>query len=60
MTTSENDWNREKVLERLSQADLPDGLQPQIGTDFSPVGEIYNYTLEEHQSPLRPDGAEVS
>ncbi len=44
--TSVNDWNREKVLERLSQAEVPDGLQPQIGTDFSPVGEIYNYTLE--------------
>ncbi len=44
--TSENDWNRQKVLERLSQAELPDGLEPQIGTDFSPVGEIYNYTLE--------------
>ena len=43
---SENDWNRQKVLERLSRAELPDGLKPQIGTDFSPVGEIYMYTLE--------------
>jgi len=43
---SENDWNRQKVLERLSQAELPDGLEPHIGTDFSPVGEIYMYTLE--------------
>jgi len=43
---SENDWNRQKVLERLTQAEVPDGLQPQIGTDFSPVGEIYMYTLE--------------
>jgi cobalt-zinc-cadmium resistance protein CzcA len=44
--TSQNDWNREKVLERLAQAELPDSLQPAIGTDYSPVGEIYNYTLE--------------
>ncbi len=43
---SENDWNRQKVLERLSQAELPDALTPQIGTDFSPVGEIFMYTLE--------------
>src|SRR5271165_6964709 len=43
---SDNSWNREKVLERLSQAELPPNLQPQIGTDFSPVGEIYLYTLE--------------
>ncbi|ADW67764.1 efflux RND transporter permease subunit [Granulicella tundricola] len=43
---SENDWNREKVLERLSQVTLPTGLQPQIGTDWSPVGQIFWYTLE--------------
>jgi cobalt-zinc-cadmium resistance protein CzcA len=42
---SVNDWNREKVLERLSQVTLPAGLQPQIGTDWSPVGQIYWYTL---------------
>src|ERR1700744_5528331 len=40
-----NDWNREKVLEPLSQVALPANLQPQIGTDWSPVGQIYWYTL---------------
>jgi cobalt-zinc-cadmium resistance protein CzcA len=43
---SENDWNREKVVERLTQVTLPTGLQPQIGTDWSPVGQIYWYTLK--------------
>ena len=42
---SANDWNRQKVLERLTQVSLPNGLQPQIGADFSPVGQIYWYTL---------------
>ncbi len=42
---SDNDWNRQKVLERLSQVTLPNGLQPQMGTDYSPVGQIYWYTL---------------
>src|SRR6202041_2487258 len=42
---SENDWNRAKVLERLAQVTLPTGLQPQMGTDWSPVGQIYFYTL---------------
>ncbi len=42
---SNNDWNREKVLERLSQVTLPPGLTPQMGTDWSPVGQIYWYTL---------------
>src|SRR5713226_2050169 len=43
---SENDWNRQKVLERFSQVTLPQNLQPQIGTDWSPVGQIYFYTLK--------------
>jgi cobalt-zinc-cadmium resistance protein CzcA len=42
---SVNDWNREKVLERLSMVTLPAGLTPQMGTDWSPVGQIYWYTL---------------
>jgi cobalt-zinc-cadmium resistance protein CzcA len=42
---SVNDWNREKVLERLSQVTLPAGLTPVMGTDWSPVGQIYWYTL---------------
>jgi cobalt-zinc-cadmium resistance protein CzcA len=44
--SSVNDWNREKVLERMSQVTLPPGLSPEIGTDWSPVGQIYWYTLE--------------
>jgi cobalt-zinc-cadmium resistance protein CzcA len=42
---SENDWNRQKVLERLSQVSLPQNLTPTMGTDWSPVGQIYFYTL---------------
>ena len=43
---STGDVNREHVLERLSQVNLPAGLTPQMGTDWSPVGQIYWYTLE--------------
>jgi cobalt-zinc-cadmium resistance protein CzcA len=45
--SSVNDWNRQKVLERLTQVTLPAGqnLQPQIGTDWSTTGQIYWYTL---------------
>jgi cobalt-zinc-cadmium resistance protein CzcA len=45
--SSVNDWNRQKVLERLTQVDLPNGqnLVPQIGTDWSTTGQIYWYTL---------------
>src|SRR5580693_6812254 len=41
----ENAWNRERVLERLSQVTLPPGVSPQMGTDWSPVGQIYFFTL---------------
>jgi cobalt-zinc-cadmium resistance protein CzcA len=43
---SENDWNRQHVLERLTQVNLPEGLQPSMGTDWSTVGQIYWYTLK--------------
>jgi len=40
-----NAWNRERVLERLSQVTLPPGVVPVMGTDWSPVGQIYFFTL---------------
>src|SRR5579883_1437662 len=43
---TENAWNRERVLERLSQVSLPPGVTPQMGTDWSPVGQIYFFTLK--------------
>ena len=42
----ENAWNRERVLERLSQVTLPPGVTPQMGTDWSPVGQVYFFTLQ--------------
>ncbi|HKN60186.1 MAG TPA: CusA/CzcA family heavy metal efflux RND transporter [Candidatus Acidoferrales bacterium] len=41
----ENAWDRERTLERLSQVTLPPGVAPQMGTDWSPVGQIYFFTL---------------
>jgi heavy metal efflux system protein len=43
---SNNDLNRQKVLERLSQVTLPNNIQPTIGPDYSPVGQVYFYTLK--------------
>jgi len=42
---SVNDWNRQKVLERLTLVTVPSGVQPQIGTDWSLTGQIYWYTI---------------
>src|SRR5579863_1498299 len=41
----ENAWNRERVLERLAQVRLPPEGRRRWGTDWSPVGQIYFYTL---------------
>jgi heavy metal efflux system protein len=43
--SSVNDWNRQKVLERLTLVTAPPGVQPQIGTDWSLTGQIYWYTI---------------
>jgi cobalt-zinc-cadmium resistance protein CzcA len=48
---SDNSWNRERVLERLGMVTLPAGLIPQLQTDWSPVGQIYWYTIES-KNPL--------
>src|SRR5579859_7021122 len=42
---SDNDWDRQKALERLAQVTLPPGVAAGIGPDFSPIGSVYWYTL---------------
>jgi heavy metal efflux system protein len=51
---SDNAWNRERVLERLSQVTLPPGVTPQMGTDWSPVGQIYFFTLHSSNPAYDP------
>jgi cobalt-zinc-cadmium resistance protein CzcA len=43
---SDNEHNRQQVLEKLTLVSLPPGLNPQIGPDFSPAGQIYFFTLQ--------------
>src|SRR5580704_1693772 len=43
---SDNLQNRQQVLEKLTLVSLPPGINPQIGPDFSPAGQIYFYTLQ--------------
>jgi len=37
---------RQQVVERLSGAELPDGVHPSLGPMATPIGEVYRYTLE--------------
>ncbi|NOY28974.1 MAG: efflux RND transporter permease subunit [Planctomycetes bacterium] len=51
-------WSRTRVLEKLnslSAGTLPDGVQPALGPDSTPLGQIYWYTLEGRD----PDGQPV-
>ncbi|MCS7025007.1 MAG: CusA/CzcA family heavy metal efflux RND transporter [Bryobacteraceae bacterium] len=42
-----NDWfARQVVLERLRDADLPDGVTPVLGPMSTPIGELYRYKLQ--------------
>lgn len=45
--------NRQQVLERIAQADLPDGVQPGLDPDSGGIGEIYRYALDsKYFSPM--------
>ncbi len=47
----------ERVLERLAQVTLPPNVNPQMGTDWSPVGQIYFFTL--HSTNPQYDAMEL-
>jgi cobalt-zinc-cadmium resistance protein CzcA len=45
-------WARQQVAERLPDADLPPGVEASLGPNDTPVGQIYQYTLEsDHHTP---------
>lgn len=51
-------WSRTRVLEKLNSLPsktLPDGVQPTLGPDATPLGQIYWYSLEGRD----PDGNPV-
>ena len=43
---SDNDVDRQKVIERLPQVNVPPNVSAQVGPDFSPIGSIYWYTIK--------------
>jgi Cu(I)/Ag(I) efflux system membrane protein CusA/SilA len=65
-------WTRSRVLEKLNSlpaGTLPDGVQPMLGPDATPLGQVFWYTLEgrevnsehrtsnvEHRSIGKPTG----
>jgi Cu(I)/Ag(I) efflux system membrane protein CusA/SilA len=52
-------WSRTRVLEKLNSlpsGTLPDGVQPALGPDATPLGQIYWYTLEGRDPEGKPVG----
>ena len=43
---------RQQVLSRLSNADLPDGVKPEVEPPYGPTGEVYRYTLKSHTKSM--------
>ena len=43
---------RQQVAERLAEAEVPTGVEPHLGPNDTPVGQVFQYTLEsDHHSP---------
>jgi cobalt-zinc-cadmium resistance protein CzcA len=41
---------RQQVTERLHDAELPEGVKPELGPLATPIGEVYRYTLDSKTS----------
>lgn len=44
---------RQQVFSRLNDADLPDGIKPDVQPPYGPTGEVYRYTLVSKTKNIR-------
>lgn len=44
---------RQQVMSRIINADLPEGIKPEVQPPYGPTGEIYRYTLESKIKDIR-------
>jgi len=44
---------RQQVMSRIINADLPDGVRPEVQPPYGPTGEIYRYTLQSKTESVR-------
>jgi cobalt-zinc-cadmium resistance protein CzcA len=44
---------RQQILSRLGNADLPEGVKPDVQPPYGPTGEIYRYTLHSNTKNIR-------
>jgi cobalt-zinc-cadmium resistance protein CzcA len=43
---------RQQVISRIGNADLPEGIKPEVEPPYGPTGEIYRYTLKSNTKSL--------
>ena len=44
---------RQQVMSRIGNADLPEGVRPELQPPYGPTGEIYRYTLKSNTYSIR-------
>ncbi len=44
---------RQQVMSRIINADLPDGVRPEVQPPYGPTGEIYRYILQSKTASIR-------
>jgi cobalt-zinc-cadmium resistance protein CzcA len=44
---------RQQVFSRLNDADLPDGIKPDVQPPYGPTGEVFRYTIESKTENIR-------
>jgi cobalt-zinc-cadmium resistance protein CzcA len=49
---AEDYWSRQRIMDRINEVNLPNGIQPGLDPVTGPSGEIYRYTLESDSKNL--------
>lgn len=49
----EDAFARQQVISRLGNADLPEGVSPEVEPPYGPTGEVYRYTLSSKTYSIR-------
>jgi heavy metal efflux system protein len=44
---------RQQIMNRIINADLPEGVKPEVQPPYGPTGEIYRYTLQSNTKSIR-------
>ncbi|MEK0814325.1 efflux RND transporter permease subunit, partial [Mycobacterium ulcerans] len=49
----DDSFARQQIISRIGNADLPEGVKPEVEPPYGPTGEIYRYTLKSSTRSLR-------